>query len=52
MLMEAAFGIIFQQYKSDNFDYKTKIPEGKELENVSYSNSLHDALSEKEDGKL
>ena len=45
------FGPIFQQLKSDKLAYKIKIREGKENEKFSYSNGLHDALSEKEGGE-
>ena len=41
---------IFQQRKSDKLADTIKIREGKENEQFSYSNSLHDALSEKEGG--
>ena len=40
-------GPIFQQRKSDKLAYKIKIPQGKKNELFSYSNSLHDALSQK-----
>ena len=43
-------GPIFQQRKSDKLSYKIKIREGKKNEQFSYSNSLYDALSEKEGG--
>ena len=45
-------GPIFQQRKSDKFAYKIKIREGKKNEPFSYSNSLHEALSEKVDGEI
>ena len=45
-------GPIFQHRKSDKLAYKIKIREDKENEQFSYSNSLHDALSEKESGEF
>ena len=44
-------GPIIQQLKSDKLASKIKIREGKENEKFSYSNGLHDALSEKEGGE-
>ena len=45
-------GPIFMQRNSDKLVYKIKIREGKENELFDYSNSLHDALSEKEGGEF
>ena len=46
------FGPIFQQRKSDKLAYKIKNRECQESELFRYSNSLHDALSEKEGGEF
>ena len=45
---KASFGPICQQRKSDKLAYTNKIREGKEIDQFSYSNSLHDVLSVKE----